>query len=75
MSRRTTWAVAIALAITAPLASGQNEIVVGGGTRPPISTSLKRFASVSDKRIWSSTLGSVLALVRWRPVLKQRRRR
>ncbi len=32
MNRRTTWAVAIALAIIAPLASGQNEIVVVGGT-------------------------------------------
>ena len=32
MNRRTTWAVAIALAIIAPLAGSQNEIVVVGGT-------------------------------------------
>ena len=32
MNRKTTWAVAIALAIIAPLAGAQNEIVVVGGT-------------------------------------------
>ena len=32
MNRRTTWAVASAIAIIAPLASGQSEIVVVGGT-------------------------------------------
>ena len=32
MNRKTTWAVAIAIAIIAPLADAQNEIVVVGGT-------------------------------------------
>ena len=36
MNRRTTWAAALALAIIAPLVSGQNEIVVGRRHRPTL---------------------------------------